>query len=79
MFLVWFLSSEIGCWARSFSCPFESRGAAHDRGLDGPDVLAGEFAYDVPFWRYDAPFDDGLAELDWLMATCRQKRSSLSI
>ena len=29
--------------------------------------ITGEFAYDVPFWRYDAPFDDGLAELDWLM------------
>jgi uncharacterized protein YcbK (DUF882 family) len=27
----------------------------------------GEFAYDVPFWRHDAPFDDGLVELDWLM------------
>ena len=29
--------------------------------------MTGEVAYDVPFWRHDAPFDDGLAELDWLM------------
>jgi uncharacterized protein YcbK (DUF882 family) len=30
-------------------------------------ATTGESAYDVPFWRRGAPFDDGLAELDWLM------------
>jgi uncharacterized protein YcbK (DUF882 family) len=27
----------------------------------------GEHAYKVPFWRHSGPFEDGLAELDWLM------------
>jgi len=28
---------------------------------------SGEAASDVPFWRNDAPYEDGLVELDWLM------------
>ena len=36
--------------------------------------MTGEVAYDVPFWRHDAPFDDGLAELDWLMRDVQAER-----
>jgi uncharacterized protein YcbK (DUF882 family) len=28
---------------------------------------SGEIGYDVPFWLHEAPYEDGLAQLDWLM------------
>jgi uncharacterized protein YcbK (DUF882 family) len=31
-------------------------------------------AYNVPFWRHDAPYWDGLAELDWLMRDVHAKQ-----
>jgi uncharacterized protein YcbK (DUF882 family) len=35
---------------------------------------SGEIAYDVPFWRHDAPYEEGLVELDWLMRDVRAEQ-----
>jgi uncharacterized protein YcbK (DUF882 family) len=48
---------------------FASRPAVPDsvRRLTLIRRATGEFAHRVPFWRHNRPFEDGLAELDWLM------------
>ena len=37
-------------------------------------LASGEVANDVPFWWHDAPYKDGLAELDWLMRDVRARQ-----
>jgi uncharacterized protein YcbK (DUF882 family) len=51
------------------SVGLSSRRAVSDpiRRLTVVRPSSGEVAYDVPFWWRDAPYEDGLAELDWLM------------
>jgi uncharacterized protein YcbK (DUF882 family) len=65
--LAWVSASSIGNAGR--------RAAAHpicELTLIRP--ASGEIAYNVPFWRHDAAYWDGLAELDWLMRDVHAKR-----
>ncbi len=54
------LTATLGCLP-GFACA----GAVRRLTLVRP--ASGEFLRDVPFWWGDAPFEPGLAKLDWLM------------
>ena len=61
------LTAAITCLPR-----FASAGAVRQLTLVRP--ATGEALRDVPFWWDGAPYEPGLAELDWLMRDVRAKR-----